>query len=127
MGRVRRRPGRPWAEYGVSRGGRGPKVTPSTWDAIIRAGPDGYMCLLSLMVDLFICGLSVMIKLYTLHMLCSAWVFLLGFGSQVLRVAGRAKTESTNHEYGEREATRTCLACPTALVGGLFENGCNNL
>ncbi|XP_062112104.1 putative callose synthase 6 isoform X2 [Humulus lupulus] len=35
----------------------------------------------------------------------------------------RAKTESTNHEYGEREATRTCLACPTALVGGLFENG----
>ncbi|XP_062112108.1 putative callose synthase 6 isoform X3 [Humulus lupulus] len=28
----------------------------------------------------------------------------------------RAKTESTNHEYGEREATRTCLACPTALL-----------
>ena len=43
-GRVRRKPGRPWAGYGVSRGGRGPKVTPSTWDAIIRAGPGGYMC-----------------------------------------------------------------------------------
>ncbi|XP_062092816.1 uncharacterized protein LOC133798513 isoform X2 [Humulus lupulus] len=33
----------------------------------------------------------------------------------------RAMAESTNHEYGEREATRTWLACPTALVGGLFE------
>ena len=42
-GRVRRRPGRPWAEYGVGRGGRGPKVTPSTWDAIFRVGPKGYM------------------------------------------------------------------------------------
>ena len=52
---------------------------------------------------------------------------MLGFGSRVLHVAGRAMAESTNHEYGEREATRTCLACPTALVGGLFENGCNNL
>ena len=39
----------------------------------------------------------------------------------------RARGRSTRHEYGEREATRTCLACPTALVGGLFENGCNNL
>ena len=33
-GRVRRRPGTA-AE---------PKVTPSTWDAIVRAGPGGYMC-----------------------------------------------------------------------------------
>ena len=53
-------------------------------------------------------------------MLCAIWVFLLGFGSRVLHVAGRAMAESTNHEYGEREATRTCLACPAALAGGFY-------
>ena len=33
-GRERRRPGT----------AAGPEVTPSTWDAIVRAGPGGYMC-----------------------------------------------------------------------------------
>ena len=38
----------------------------------------------------------------------------------MLRVAGRAMAESTNHEYGEREATRTCSASPAALAGGFL-------
>ena len=49
---------------------------------------------------------------YVLHEF-SCWAS--AHGCSVLQV--RAMTESTNHEYGEREATCTCLACPTALVG----------
>ena len=86
-----------------------------------KASGAAWPCLLSLMVDLFICGLSDMINCincicYVLHEF-SCWAS--AHGCSVLQV--RAKTESTSHEYGEREAMRTCLACPTALVGGLFE------
>ena len=76
-------------------------------------------------------GLSYVSVNYASYLICICHV-LFGFscwasahGCSVWQVV--ARTESTNHEYGEREATRTCLACPTALVGGLFENGCNNL
>ena len=72
------------------------------------------------MVDLLICVLSVMINginciCYVLHEF-SCWAS--AHGCSVLQV--RAMTESTNHEYGEREAARTCLACLAALAGGLF-------
>ena len=72
------------------------------------------------MVYLFACGISVMINCincicYVLHEF-SCWAS--AHGCSVLQV--RAMTESTNHEYGEHEATRTCLACLATLAGGLF-------
>ncbi|XP_062117165.1 uncharacterized protein LOC133831022 isoform X3 [Humulus lupulus] len=71
------------------------------------------------------------IDMYLAHLKClTVTMIQTGITSRMNNHTGiwvRAMTESTNHEYGEREATRTCLACPTALVGGLFVNGCNNL
>ena len=32
----------------------------------------------------------------------------------------RARGKSTNHEYGEREAARTCLACLAATAKGIL-------
>ena len=123
-GRVRRRPGT----------AVGPKVTHSTWDAYIQGGTQGIHELSSRWEPIpqasvrppgrhgracllwwFFLFISELCQLYYLHMLCTIWVFLLGFGSRVLRVAGKSK-ESVNRPWVWRAWGRRVHVRPARLL-----------